>query len=384
MMGLHPLNQLLFSSVLLVTCNRYGGFANPPLALARRPPQGPTVSRIASEALLQHVVDAHTTNGGDGSAAALAAALHGGIFNLDTNMRNTVPQLRQGIDVSGSTCIAAFVTPTHIIVANLGDSRAVLSSDKRVRFATADHKPTDIKERNRIMQAGGYVLMGRVCGNLAVSRALGDYDYKDRPDLSQDMQKVGAGADVTIIDRVAADDYLVLACDGIWDVISNEQAVDFVTRYHSAGHSLTKVAHKLLDTCLKKGSTDNMSVLIVRLDKGGGGAAAQATAPATAAAGGGDGGGGAGGGRGEAGEGEGDFEVDHQFLDPETNPARKGLTRGQGSVRRPPPIRGSEEDGEQQQPPHGAPVHQDTVQGSPQGSPTTTGTGTPIKVMSEV
>ena len=138
------------------------------------------MSRIASEALLQHVLDAHTANGGDGSAAAIAAALHGGIFNLDTNMRNTVPQLRQGIDVSGSTCIAAFITPTHIIVANLGDSRAVLSSEKRVRFATADHKPTDVKERNRIMQAGGYVLMGRVCGNLAVSRALGDYDYKDR------------------------------------------------------------------------------------------------------------------------------------------------------------------------------------------------------------
>jgi serine/threonine protein phosphatase PrpC len=81
------------------------------------------------------------------------------------------------------------------------------------------------------MQAGGYVLMGRVCGNLAVSRALGDYDYKDRPDLPQDMQKVGAGADVTIIDRVPLDDYLVLACDGIWDVISNEQAVEFITRY---------------------------------------------------------------------------------------------------------------------------------------------------------
>eukprot|EP00729_Bicosta_minor_P013132 gene13132-24060_t len=332
---------------------------------------GPTVSRIASEALLQHVLDAHTANGGDGSAAAIAAALHGGIFNLDTNMRNTVPQLRQGIDVSGSTCIAAFITPTHIIVANLGDSRAVLSSEKRVRFATADHKPTDVKERNRIMQAGGYVLMGRVCGNLAVSRALGDYDYKDRPDLSQDMQKVGAGADVTIIDRVAADDYLVLACDGIWDVISNEQCIDFVTRYHSAGHSLTKVAHKLLDTCLKKGSSDNMSVLIVRLDKGTAAAVATSSSGGSGAAGAGEGGGGG------AGPDDEDFDVDEQFLDPGTNPSRKGLTRGQGSVRRPPPIRGSDED----QQAHGAPAHMNTVRDSPQqGSPTSA----PIKVMSEV
>jgi serine/threonine protein phosphatase PrpC len=143
-------------------------------------------------------LDAHTANQGDGSAAAIAAALHGGIFNLDANMRNTVPQLRQGIDVSGSTCIASFVTPTHIIVANLGDSRAVLSSDRRVRFATADHKPTDGKERNRIMQVGSlFADVSGLCHLLAITHHTTpmDYQHQSVADIHSSLHTwYGAGA----------------------------------------------------------------------------------------------------------------------------------------------------------------------------------------------
>jgi hypothetical protein len=90
---------------------------------------------------------------------------------------------------------------------------------------------------------------------------------------------------------------------------------------------LTKVAHKLLDSCLKKGSTDNMSVLIVQLDKAGGSAGAAAAA---------EGKGGGGAGAGDEDEEE-DFEVDGQFENPENNPMRTtgGLTRGQYT----PPLR---------------------------------------------
>jgi serine/threonine protein phosphatase PrpC len=58
--------------------------------------------------------------------------------------------------------------------------------------------------------------MGRVCGNLAVSRALGDFEYKDRKDLPAAQQKITADSDTTIIARVPEDEFLLLACDGIW------------------------------------------------------------------------------------------------------------------------------------------------------------------------
>jgi serine/threonine protein phosphatase PrpC len=82
--------------------------------------------------------------------------------------------------------------------------------------------------------------MGRVNGNLAVSRSLGDYQFKDRPDLSDFEQKISVQADVHDIERHVLcalyttsqaqeeDEFLILACDGIWDVMSNEDAMNFV------------------------------------------------------------------------------------------------------------------------------------------------------------
>lgn len=73
--------------------------------------------------------------------------------------------------------------------------------------------------------------MGRVCGNLAVSRSLADFQYKDRADLPADKQKVTAASDMTTIARDASDEFLLLCCDGIWDVMSNEDAVEFVSTH---------------------------------------------------------------------------------------------------------------------------------------------------------
>ena len=140
-----------------------------------------------------------------------------------------MPVLASGEDHSGSTAITSFVTPTHIILGNTGDSRAVLCRGGKAHFGTIDHKPTDARETTRVQAAGGFIEMGRVNANLAVSRALGDYQYKDRADLPQEAQKITAAADMTVIERAPEDEFLLLCCDGIWDVMSNEEAVDFVT-----------------------------------------------------------------------------------------------------------------------------------------------------------
>jgi len=186
-----------------------------------------------------------------------------GLHTLDVEMRK-MPKLASGEDHSGSTAITAFVTPTHVIVGNVGDSRAVLARGGRPFFATIDHKPTDDIETARITAAGGYVEMGRVCGNLAVSRALGDYQYKDRDDLSAAEQKVTVDPVIDPVARSTDDQFLLLCCDGIWDVMSNVEAVDFVNEHFKAGFSAPRICELLIDLCLYKNSKDNMSVCLVK------------------------------------------------------------------------------------------------------------------------
>jgi hypothetical protein len=144
-------------------------------------------------------------------------------------------------DHSGSTAITAFVTPTHIVVANCGDSRAILvGTDRNCIFASEDHKPYNEDEKRRIEGAGGSVSMKRVNGDLAVSRALGDFVYKqNKPDgatlAPPDNQQVSCIPEVTIIPRREDMAFLVLCCDGIWDVMTNEMVAKLVMEVRCAG-----------------------------------------------------------------------------------------------------------------------------------------------------
>jgi serine/threonine protein phosphatase PrpC len=108
-------------------------------------------------------------------------------------------------DRSGSTAITAFVTPTHIIVGNCGDSRSVLVRGNKAVAMSEDHKPTNASEEQRIVKAGGTVTMRRVNGDLAVSRALGDFLYKAQSDLPAVAQQVSAEPEIRIEDRTDQD-----------------------------------------------------------------------------------------------------------------------------------------------------------------------------------
>ncbi|XVF46587.1 hypothetical protein PTKIN_Ptkin03bG0039200 [Pterospermum kingtungense] len=121
-------------------------------------------------------------------------------------------------DAVGSTAVVAIVTPDKIIVANCGDSRAVLCRKGKPVPLSSDHKPDRPDELNRIQEAGGRVIFWdgpRVLGVLAMSRAIGD-DYL-KPYVSCEPE-------VTIAERKAEDECLILASDGLWDVVSNDTA----------------------------------------------------------------------------------------------------------------------------------------------------------------
>lgn len=165
---------------------------------------------------------------------------------------------------SGCTATTVLVTPSHIICANAGDSRSVLCTVDAVIPLSFDHKPQNETEKLRIEGAGGSVMMGRVNGDLAVSRALGDYGYKCTDGMPTSKQMVSPEPDILIQPRDANKDlFIILACDGVWDVMKNEEACEFVKTNACKYPDLGYVCEALLDKCLELNSKDNMTVCIV-------------------------------------------------------------------------------------------------------------------------
>ncbi|XP_059476848.1 protein phosphatase 1A [Neocloeon triangulifer] len=194
---------------------------------------------------------------------AIKQGIRSGFLNLDENMRE-LPEVATGEDKSGSTAVCALITPQTVFIANCGDSRAIISRDGYPSFSTRDHKPIMPDEKERIQRAGGSVMIQRVNGSLAVSRALGDYEYKNVEGKGPCEQLVSPEPEIFVEQRDdARDEFMVLACDGVWDVMSNEDLCSFVSSRMVLTDDLELIANQVIDTCLYKGSRDNMSVVVV-------------------------------------------------------------------------------------------------------------------------
>lgn len=178
--------------------------------------------------------------------------IHNGFLDLDNKMRS-LPEMTSGKDKSGTTAVCAFVSPRLIYVANCGDSRAVLCRSGSPIFSTQDHKPGLPSEYERIVKAGGNVKIQRVNGNLAVSRALGDYEYKNVEGRGPCEQLVSPEPEIFVRDRDDdGDEFLVLACDGIWDVMSNKALCQYIHNRLLVTDNLQEVTSQVIDTCLYK------------------------------------------------------------------------------------------------------------------------------------
>lgn len=147
-------------------------------------------------------------------------------------------------------------------IINLGDCRAVICRDNFAFPLTKDHKPNHPEERRRIKNLGGDILFDgrdyRING-LSVSRSFGDYDC--RPYVTHIPELFCQALS-------SKDKFIVLACDGLWDVLSNTDVVNFVISscYDQNIQKLKKcpnVAKQLTELALKKGSTDNVSVIVI-------------------------------------------------------------------------------------------------------------------------
>jgi serine/threonine protein phosphatase PrpC len=181
----------------------------------------------------------------------------------------------------GSTCVFALVDfedaksadPRYkITISNTGDSRCLwgtLRSDAPVSYlqCTDDHKPTNAKEKERILKADGVVSNGRVDGDLSVSRAIGDWQFKTNSKLHLFEQKVSCEPDISEVEARPGD-WLLLACDGIFERLSSDQVARFITDRLSQKEDPVSVARDLCDYGIQSGSKDNMTVVLVYFKDG--------------------------------------------------------------------------------------------------------------------
>jgi len=201
----------------------------------------------------------------------LEQALKDGFLATDRAILND-PRYEE--EVSGCTASVAIVSATKIFVGNAGDSRSVLGVKGRAKPLSFDHKPQNEGEKARITAAGGFVDFGRVNGNLALSRAIGDFEFKKSAELAPEQQIVTAYPDVTVHDISDDDEFLVVACDGIWDCQSSQAVVEFVRRGIAAKQELSKICENMMDNCLASNSEtggvgcDNMTIIIIGLLRG--------------------------------------------------------------------------------------------------------------------
>ncbi|KAM7255687.1 hypothetical protein ACFE04_008585 [Oxalis oulophora] len=190
--------------------------------------------------------------------------------NSDANSEPIAPE------TVGSTAVVALVCSSHIIVANCGDSRAVLCRGKTPMALSVDHKPNREDECARIEAAGGKVIQWnghRVFGVLAMSRSIGDRYLK--PWIIPEPE-------VMFIPRARDDECLILASDGLWDVMSNDEACEVARRrillWHKKngappllerGQDIDPASQAAADylsmLALQKGSKDNVSVIVIDL-----------------------------------------------------------------------------------------------------------------------
>jgi len=186
----------------------------------------------------------------------------------DTNRDNSEQMIQKiFVDRSGSTAVMVLLTPHHVICCNAGDSRAILFKGGQALPLSFDHKPNNPTEMNRVKEAGGFVKYKRVDGDLAVSRGLGDFRFKMNNGTIPEQQKVSVSPEIIVsVRNDDKDQFLVLGCDGIWDVLGNQDCAELIQNMIKEGQDdLGKICEKMLDICLNRNSKDNMTLCVVTL-----------------------------------------------------------------------------------------------------------------------
>jgi len=206
-------------------------------------------------------------------------------------------------EYSGTTANCVFIRGKRLLIANVGDSRAVLCRNNKVIDLSIDQTPERKDENERITNAGGTITISseinlsnlykinpellneikipqrlansvgfidvyRIFGDLSVSRAIGDKPYKGtfknlfwNKNFKEDL--VISTPEINEIELTPDDEFIIMACDGLWDVFSSEEAVDYVKDALSYGFQPKQIVKNLGQEALRLGSQDNVTVIII-------------------------------------------------------------------------------------------------------------------------
>ncbi|RLV95366.1 Protein phosphatase 2C 4 [Spathaspora sp. JA1] len=215
--------------------------------------------------------------------------LKNSFFKIDNDLS------RMNLINCGSTAIITLIINSCIYVANTGDSRCILSLDGGyAKTLSFDHKPSNMGERVRIENANGYILNSRINEVLALSRAFGDFKFKmpyinssrnkyilennqrlkrDLVHLPPELFQVTVEPDILMYDMNynTIPEFIVIACDGVWDCFKNGQLVKLIRDKLAFGWKLNKIVEFVLNDCLNMANNytgigfDNMTMIIVAL-----------------------------------------------------------------------------------------------------------------------
>jgi serine/threonine protein phosphatase PrpC len=200
---------------------------------------------------------------------SICTALHNSIITFDK-------QFLQQTDIytdAGSTLVSVFYNDGVLYCANVGDSRAVLCrKDGLALNLSVDHKADRPDEQERMESVGGFVRRGRALGVLSVSRALGNNDLKQQVEGA-----VIASPEIQTVQLEQDDEFILIACDGLYDVMSSQESVDFIRNTMSRLDKSISSLHKRLQVACTalvnhaitvRFSTDNISIILVGFHNG--------------------------------------------------------------------------------------------------------------------
>lgn len=234
------------------------------------------------------VYDGH---GGNQAAQFVSSKLHNNIVQHPLFATNTEEAIREGFIQTekqfeeetirekihggvGTTACVGIIFKHTLYIANVGDSAAILCRKGKPIPLTNPHTVKNPKEKERISTMGGVIVKDQRLGhplwnphliNIGVTRAFGDFYFKQKE--WTDGKPSGLTADPEIVQLpLTTDDYfLLLASDGFWDVIGTQQAISLITTKIGEKQDLNLICKELTDLALKRATEDNTTVLLVKL-----------------------------------------------------------------------------------------------------------------------
>ncbi|KAL2249077.1 protein phosphatase 2C 57 isoform X1 [Sesamum indicum] len=219
---------------------------------------------------------------------AIKQALQEAFENADAKLLKRLETNGEG-DESGSTATAIFIRNDMLFISHVGDSCLVLSRSGKAEILTDSHRPygnnkVSLQEIRRIREAGGWIVNGRICGDISVSRSFGDMRFKTKKNemLRKGVEEgrwsekfasriqlkgdfVTALPDVFQVELGSDAEFIVLASDGLWDYVNSSDAINFIRNQLRQHGDVQMASEALAQMALNRRSQDNISIVIADL-----------------------------------------------------------------------------------------------------------------------